>query len=399
MAFTVHARTHTALASHHTDPYGQRAACTAPPQWPLQPTAAAPAGLIDIGANLLDTTFQGEYRGKQAHPPDLRAVLERAAASGVSRCIVTAGSLEESKAAVQLVRATRQSGAPVSLSCTVGVHPTRALEWLPTAARATIEAALAVVAAAEGGPATAAAAATAALDAAEADALAHPQTTAACAEHARALRALIADGTADGSVVAVGECGLDYDRLQFCPAGVQHLAFELQLEIAGDCGLPLFLHNRNARADFGRVCAARRGALVRSGGGVVHSFDGGAEEMRELVDLGLEIGLNGCSLKTAANLEVAAQVPLCALHLETDAPWCSVKRTHAGHAHTRPVAWPEAKKAARWEEGHVVKDRCEPCHLVHVLQVVAAVRGEDEAVVAAAATHNSVRRFFSSARR
>lgn len=50
---------------------------------PLEPTGA-PAGLIDIGANLLDSMFQGEYRGKQAHPPDLQAVLERAAASGAS---------------------------------------------------------------------------------------------------------------------------------------------------------------------------------------------------------------------------------------------------------------------------------------------------------------------------
>ena len=78
---------------------------------PLEPTGA-PAGLIDIGANLLDSMFQGEYRGKQAHPPDLQAVLERAAASGVSDCIVTAGSLEEARAALALVRETRQSSSP-----------------------------------------------------------------------------------------------------------------------------------------------------------------------------------------------------------------------------------------------------------------------------------------------
>ena len=142
---------------------------------PLEPTGA-PAGLIDIGANLLDSMFQGEYRGKQAHPPDLQAVLERAAASGVSDCIVTAGSLEEARAALALVRETRQSSSPVRLSCTVGVHPTRALEWLPAAARAAVEAAMADVAAAEGGPPAAAAEAAAALDAAEADALASPST-------------------------------------------------------------------------------------------------------------------------------------------------------------------------------------------------------------------------------
>ena len=63
-------------------------ALPAPPPPPGPPLAGPPpepnAGLIDIGANLLDTMFQGEYRGKQAHPPDLQAVLERAAASGAS---------------------------------------------------------------------------------------------------------------------------------------------------------------------------------------------------------------------------------------------------------------------------------------------------------------------------
>ena len=89
---------------------------------------------------------------------------------------MTAGSLEEARAALALVRETRHSRSPVRLSCTVGVHPTRALEWLPAAARAAVEAALAAVAAAEGGAPAAAVAAAAALDAAEADALASPQT-------------------------------------------------------------------------------------------------------------------------------------------------------------------------------------------------------------------------------
>ena len=72
---------------------------------------------------------------------------------------------------------------------------------------------------------------------------------------------------------------------------------------------------------------------------------------------------------------VHMQVPLHALHLETDAPWCSIKRTHAGHSHVRPLysatsgaPWAEEKKE-RWRVDALVKDRCEPCHIVHVLQV------------------------------
>ena len=166
---------------------------------------------------------------------------------------------------------------------------------------------------------------------------------------------------------------------------------QAQLQLSQELSLPTFLHNRNTSGDFGAVCAAQRALM--GAGGVVHSFDGGADELEELLALGLHIGLNGCSLKTADNLAVAARVPLDRLHLETDAPWCGIKRSHSGFAHAQPVAWPEAKKE-KWAAGSLVKDRCEPCHISQVAQVVAAVRGADATAVAAQAYANSRCVFF-----
>ena len=317
----------------------------------------------DIGANLTDPMFAGTYHGRPGvHPPDLGAVLGRAWAAGVGRVVVTATNLEEGRAALALARTDAR------LYCTAGVHPTRAGELV------------------EGG-----------------------------APYLASLRALIAEGVAAGKCVAVGEAGLDNDRLAFCGAADQAAALRAQLALAAEVGLPLFLHCRAAAAG---LVAALGAAPPLPRGGVVHSFDGTPAELASLLGLArpgrLCIGLNGCSLKTTASLGVAAAVPLDRLLLETDAPWCEPRPSHASAALLAAQAGagvapasacqpnPGAVDKKKWRPDAPVKGRNEPAAIVAVLRAVAGARAAaagravteaDLVEVAAATTRNAVALF------
>ena len=282
--------------------------------------------MIDIGANLVDPMFtKGVYNEKKRHEPDIDVVLDRALAAGVERIIVTGGSLRESKEALELAR-TR----PGMLYSTCGVHPTRCNEFV------NVE------------------------------------------EHLENLLGLIR--SSEGTVVAVGEFGLDYDRLHFCEREQQLLGFEAQFELCRKAKLPAFLHHRNCEPDFIELVRKYAGSAGLVKGGVVHSFDGSFEEAEALLELGLFIGINGCSLKTPENLEVVKQLPIERLLLETDSPWCEIRPSHAGSGFVTSSSkrWPSVKREKYLcDPETVVKSRQEPCHLCHVVDVVAAVREDD----------------------
>jgi TatD DNase family protein len=97
-------------------------------------------------------------------------------------------------------------------------------------------------------------------------------------------------------IVALGEFGLDYDRVNFCDVATQKKYFELQLRELSGFGLPLFLHCRGdgAAKDLLKVLQENTSSSVV--GGVVHSFDGTVEEMNAFVEFGLHIGVNGWSV-------------------------------------------------------------------------------------------------------
>lgn len=133
------------------------------------------------------------------------------------------------------------------------------------------------------------------------------------------LKALAVEAKAAGHAVAFGEIGLDYDRLFLSAKEPQLKYFEAQLDLAVEIQLPLFLHSRAASEDFEELLAPRLAKLPKTG--LVHSFTGTLEELNRLLALGLDIGVNGCSMKTEENLEVVKAIPLDRIQIETDGPW------------------------------------------------------------------------------
>ena len=118
-------------------------------------------------------------------------------------------------------------------------------------------------------------------------------------------------------MVAVGEIGLDYHWLDACPKDRQQEVFGLQLELARELSLPVVVHDREAHADTLSFLRQYRPA------GVVHCFSGSWETAREILSLGMYIGLGGVvTFKNARHaVEVAQKIPLERLLLETDAPY------------------------------------------------------------------------------
>eukprot|EP01114_Cavostelium_apophysatum_P015494 TRINITY_DN4223_c0_g1_i2.p1 TRINITY_DN4223_c0_g1~~TRINITY_DN4223_c0_g1_i2.p1 ORF type:complete len:285 (+),score=44.37 TRINITY_DN4223_c0_g1_i2:119-973(+) len=261
--------------------------------------------------------FSGFYNDKQAHQNDFNEVIHRAFNVGVSHIIITGGSATESKEALLLSQKDER------LFSTVGVHPTRCGEFLNRED-----------------------------------------------ECMQQLSTLIKEGMSLGKVVAVGEFGLDFDRLQFCDKEVQEKYFEKQFVLAEESKLPLFLHMRNCCDSFVEIIKRNR---HRFGQGVVHSFTGTSKEAQQLLDLDLHIGLNGCSLKSQENLEAVKAIPINKICLETDSPWCDIRQTHAGFAHVKTKFASKDKK--KWDASSLVKGRNEPCTILQVCEVIAGTKG------------------------
>ena len=241
---------------------------------------------------------------------DLDAVLARARAAHVDTIVVTGTSVEDSRHAADLA-------ATHGLYATAGVHPHHARD---------------------------------------------------CNEHSIPALRVIA---AHAKVVAIGECGLDFNR-NYSPHPDQEKWFVAQLELAAELGKPLFLHSRDAHPRFAEILRN-----LRVGKAVAHCFTGEADEMRATLDLGLYIGITGwiCDERRGAHLrDLVKGIPRDRLLLETDSPYLTPRDLR-----------PQPKGR-----------RNEPAFLPHILRAVARARGEQPEVLAEATTRNA-REFFGIA--
>ena len=172
----------------------------------------------------------------------------------------------------------------------------------------------------------------------------------------------------DPRVVAIGECGLDFNR-NYSPHPDQELWFLKQIELALETGKPLFLHSRDAHPRFAEIL---RTSQVRQA--VAHCFTGEKQELHACLDLGLYIGITGwiCDERRGRHLlELVREVPRDRLLLETDSPYLTPRDM-------KPQ--PKAR-------------RNEPEFLPHILRAVARALGRPAEEIAAETTRNAKQLF------
>ena len=169
--------------------------------------------------------------------------------------------------------------------------------------------------------------------------------------------------------------------------------FEKQLELADKYDLPLFLHCRKAHEDLCEILERNKDKIRK--GGVVHTFDGTLEEAKKLIAMGFHIGINGCSIKSQENLDVIKEIPNDKLMIETDAPWCEIRPTHASNKHVKTVFdMVKNKEKKKWDKNVLVRGRNEPVCVIQILEVISAIKNEDAEKLSEIFYQNTLDVFF-----
>ncbi|CAJ1916954.1 unnamed protein product [Cylindrotheca closterium] len=246
--------------------------------------------VVDIGINLTHKAFRKHWK----------AVVQRAIDGGVTKILLTGTSMQSSKANLGMAQEWFEETGQKNLYTTVGIHPHDAKTWQDPAS-----------ASPEDG---------------ESSVSPSMPTTIATTSTLEEMREMLKHPLA----VAVGECGLDFNRNFSSPSSQVH-AFQEQIQLAIQLKKPIFVHEREAHADlikvFDRIKAAHPNVELPPI--VVHCFTGTKEEALEYVQRGFYIGFTGtiCKKERGKSLrELIPSLPLDKLMVETDAPFMGFKK-------------------------------------------------------------------------
>ena len=181
----------------------------------------------------------------------------------------------------------------------------------------------------------------------------------------------------DEKVVGIGECGLDYFRLEEESIEKQKKAFIEQIEVANEVGKPLMLHIRNNPEDKSRNAYAdaleilkhhlNSKSLPAGRQGDVHFFAGSVDDAKAFVDFGFTLSFTGVITFAHSYDEVIKNTPLDMIMSETDAPYVA------------PVPYRGKRN--------------EPIYVSEVVKKIAEIKGLSESEVAEAIIANAKRVF------
>ena len=379
-----------------------------------QSNASTSYKYFDIGVNLIDPMYEGKYNGKQYHTCDIEAVLQRAERFGVQRMLLTGSSIHESLETIKLVQ---QYGTKYSfpLYYTVGVHPCCVNEFV-TNGVSTIDKVTPVQYSEE----------------------LLEKTKNLTRTKLKQLLDIWTQESFSTGFKSIGEIGLDYDRLHYSDWNLQKWFFEQQLKLA--CILnhnltksennlskssnvsppPLFLHMRNCCDEFVEILqkfvtgfqdsvdfynykewVEKKQSHEKLNSFtykfpenqvfVVHSYTDGPSHVSDLLNLSpnVYIGFNGCSLRTPESIATVEKVDLARILVETDAPWCEIKRSSASFEYvtetvasldTTIVSVKKDKYTKKLQDMNnnanniMVKGRNEPCNVNQVVEVISKIK-------------------------
>ena len=293
---------------------------------------------FDIAANLCSEEFQGIYHEKKYHETDVDEVIERANKMGVKKMLFAAGNFEDTKISYNLSKKSS------NYYITSGIHPCRTTEALKL----------------------------------------FNNDIESIFKNLDDLINLYKD-----KIIAIGECGLDYDLLHYSNKEDQLKLFSPHFSLAEKFNLPMYFHDRNSNDEFYNIVKENRNKFNK---GIVHSFTGSEDELNKYLSLNLYIGVTGASFRTKNNIEVVKKIPNDKLLFETDAPYCEIRSSNAAFQFVE-TSFKGRLKKEKMKKGFMCKERNEPCTMIQVLEALSKIKEIDKKELSEICYKNSLELF------